>query len=400
MNFLEMAFAAGGSVLSDDGKKSTIDSPENLKALQLMVDGIKNGVGPEGRDDDDRGASPGAPGRPARRRSCATGPTRTRCRSMAPKVKGKFAVAPYPEFEGGGKAAVLGGHNMVISTYSKNPGAMLKFIDYATSTERIIKNAVKYSKTPTIAAAYDDPAVKKAMPFADALRAGVEQAKSRPVSPVYPQISEAIFKNINAALCRARPHRRTRSRRPTRTSTTPWRPSREQQMEAASVQAGTPTGRRSRGISERRLAAYMVSPSLILIALVAAYPIGYAIWLSLHEYSVRVAGLSRWAGTFGLRNYSTVLQDSEFWDAVKNTFIFTACSVTLETLLGHGDGAGDAQRLPGSGRSCAPSSWCRGPCSTVVTAMMWRTIFDPTLGFVERSCWAPTRCGSASRRRR
>ena len=38
------------------------------------------------------------------------------------------------------------------------------------------------------------------MPFADALQQGVEQAKSRPVSPVYPQISEAIFKNVNAAL--------------------------------------------------------------------------------------------------------------------------------------------------------------------------------------------------------
>jgi multiple sugar transport system substrate-binding protein len=118
----------------------------------------------------------------------------------APKVKGKFTVAPYPTFEGGGKAAVLGGHNMVISVYSKNPGGALKFIDYATSEKRIAKNAADYTKTPTIAAAYDDPAVKKAMPFADALRQGVEQAKSRPVSPVYPQISEAIFKNVNAAL--------------------------------------------------------------------------------------------------------------------------------------------------------------------------------------------------------
>ena len=118
----------------------------------------------------------------------------------APKVKGKFAVSAYPSFEGGGKAAVIGGHNMIISTYSKNPGAILKFIDYATSVKRITENAVKWSKTPTTAASYDDPAVKKAMPFSDALRQGVENAKARPVSPVYPQISEAIFKNVNAAL--------------------------------------------------------------------------------------------------------------------------------------------------------------------------------------------------------
>ena len=31
----------------------------------------------------------------------------------------------------------------------------------------------------------------------------------------------------------------------------------------------------------------MVAPSMILIAVVAAWPIIYAIWLSLHEYSVR-----------------------------------------------------------------------------------------------------------------
>src|ERR671921_2234214 len=91
------------------------------------------------------------------------------------------------------------------------------------------------------------------------------------------------------------------------------------------------TQRRSKGLSERRLAFLMVSPSMVLIALVAAYPIGYGIWLSLHEYSVRVAGLSRWAG---FRNYSTALQDSEFWSALVTTLVFTASSVFLELIIG------------------------------------------------------------------
>nr|MBA2516879.1 ABC transporter substrate-binding protein [Solirubrobacterales bacterium] len=37
-------------------------------------------------------------------------------------------------------------------------------------------------------------------PFADQLKQAVEQAKSRPVSPVYSQISQAIYKNVNGAL--------------------------------------------------------------------------------------------------------------------------------------------------------------------------------------------------------
>src|ERR671929_994222 len=102
-------------------------------------------------------------------------------------------------------------------------------------------------------------------------------------------------------------------------------------MEAASVRAGATTERRrSKGIPERRLAVLMVAPSMVLIAIVAVWPILYAIWLSLHEYSVRVAGLSRWAG---FRNYSNALQASEFWTALRTTLIFTVASVFLELVI-------------------------------------------------------------------
>jgi hypothetical protein len=42
-------------------------------------------------------------------------------------------------------------------------------------------------------------------------------------------------------------------------------------------QATTPAPRSSKGLSEKKLAFLMVSPSMVLIALVAAYPIGYGI---------------------------------------------------------------------------------------------------------------------------
>src|SRR3954468_8988139 len=107
-------------------------------------------------------------------------------------------------------------------------------------------------------------------------------------------------------------------------------------MAEATVSTGAPRKRRSRGLSEKGLAFWMVSPSMLLIALVAAYPIFYAIWLSLHEYSVRVAGLSRWAGPLGLRNYSKALSDPDWWAAFAHTMIFTAVSVTLEFTIGLG----------------------------------------------------------------
>ena len=117
------------------------------------------------------------------------------------KVKGKFAVAPYPEFEGGGKAAILGGHNSVISAYSKNPGGALKLIDYMTSEKRMTKNAAEVLQD---AGARRRPTTtrrsRRRCRSSTELKQAVEQAKSRPVSPVYSQISQAIYKNVNNAL--------------------------------------------------------------------------------------------------------------------------------------------------------------------------------------------------------
>ena len=150
--------------------------------------------------------------------------------------------------------------------------------------------------------------------------------------------------------------------------------------DAASVQAGTQK-RRSRGIPERRLATLMVAPSLFLIALVALWPIVYAIWLSLHEYSLIQAGVSRFAEPFGLGNYQDALASSEFWRATRITFIFTIASVFLETLLGLAMALIMHSAFKGQGllRTVVLVPWA---VLTVVTAIMWRTIFDPNLGFV------------------
>jgi multiple sugar transport system permease protein len=151
--------------------------------------------------------------------------------------------------------------------------------------------------------------------------------------------------------------------------------------EAASIEAGTSTRRRSRGIPERRLAKLMIAPSMALIALVALWPIVYAIWLSLHEYSLVQAGLSRWAAPAGLGNYIDALGDSEFWRATRITFVFTIASVVLETLIGLGMAMAMHSAFKGQGllRTVVLVPWA---VLTVVTAIMWRTIFDPNLGFV------------------
>jgi len=146
----------------------------------------------------------------------------------------------------------------------------------------------------------------------------------------------------------------------------------------AHLGAPAPTRRRSRSLSEKRLAVLMVSPSMILIALVAAWPIIYAIWLSLHQYSVRVAGLSRWVG---LDNYTSAVSSPDWRSALYHTIIFTVISVTLETMIGLGMALAMHRAFRGQGllRTVVLVPWA---VLTVVTAVMWRTMFVSPYGFI------------------
>jgi multiple sugar transport system permease protein len=120
---------------------------------------------------------------------------------------------------------------------------------------------------------------------------------------------------------------------------------------------------------------------------VALYPIVYAVWLSLHQYSLLQAGVSRWAvpnAPFG--NYTEALwgsRSSEWWEAVRTTFIFTVFAVALETLLGVAMALAMQSAFKGQGllRTVVLVPWAM---LTVVTAITWQTIFEPNLGFVNQ----------------
>ena len=145
-------------------------------------------------------------------------------------------------------------------------------------------------------------------------------------------------------------------------------------MEAATARTGRGKRRKEKsyGSEERRLAAMLLSPALVVIALVAAYPIGYAIWLSLTEYSVRVPGKWRFAG---FDNYTEAFGSTEFWDAVKNTFLFTGLSVSLELIIGLGMALAMHAAFKGRGllRTVVLVPWA---VLTVVSAITWRTLYS------------------------
>jgi multiple sugar transport system substrate-binding protein len=198
-NFIEVSSAVGGRILSEDGKKAELDSPQNLKALQFMVDGMKDGAAVKATrtymEEQARQAFEQGKATFMRNWSYAYALDK-----KAAKVKDHLAVTALPPFDGGQKGGVLGGNGPVISAFTKNPKASVLWLDYWTSEAVIKHNAAKYALPPTMPQIYDDPGVKKTLPYAAELRAAVQAATSRPVSPVYSQISEAVYTNVNKAL--------------------------------------------------------------------------------------------------------------------------------------------------------------------------------------------------------
>jgi multiple sugar transport system substrate-binding protein len=116
------------------------------------------------------------------------------------KVKGKVGVTMLPHDQGGTSATCIGGWQLAVSAFSKNKAEAVKFVRWLSSPEVSKMMAVLASNLPVFPQVYKDAEVLKANPwFAEALPV-VEGARSRPVTPRYTEVSDAVRSNMNAYL--------------------------------------------------------------------------------------------------------------------------------------------------------------------------------------------------------
>ncbi len=83
--------------------------------------------------------------------------------------------------------------------------------------------------------------------------------------------------------------------------------------------------------AERRLGWLLCAPAVIVMIAVTAYPIAYAVYLSLQRYDLRFPQLAHFVG---LSNYGAVLTSYYWWHALVVTLIITVVSVAIELVLG------------------------------------------------------------------
>jgi multiple sugar transport system permease protein len=85
--------------------------------------------------------------------------------------------------------------------------------------------------------------------------------------------------------------------------------------------------------AERRLGWLLCAPAVIVMVAVTAYPIGYAIYISLQRYILSAPQLTKFVG---FSNYGAILSSPFWWHALLVTIVITVVSVGIEFVLGMG----------------------------------------------------------------
>jgi multiple sugar transport system permease protein len=147
-----------------------------------------------------------------------------------------------------------------------------------------------------------------------------------------------------------------------------------------SAATGAPPIRKHRRTESARLGALLVSPTMLVLAVVVAYPTLAAVRQSMFGvpgFDQESGFVSQTEPFVGLDNYTAVFTEAggRFWNAFGNTVFLTATSVVLEVLLGVGMALIMHQALRGRAlvRAAILIPWA---IPTATVALLWRWIFN------------------------
>lgn len=185
----------GGNIVDDKGN-ITINNPGAIKALKTAASWIGT-IAPQGvlnyAEEEARGVFQN--GNAAFMRNWPYAWSLGNAKDS--KISGKIGVSALPKGGADGQnAATLGGWQLAVSKYSKNPAVAADLVMYMTSAESQKYRAINGSYNPTIASLYKDKDVLAANPFFGSLYDVFTNAVPRPATATgakYPEVSSAFW---------------------------------------------------------------------------------------------------------------------------------------------------------------------------------------------------------------
>jgi multiple sugar transport system permease protein len=127
--------------------------------------------------------------------------------------------------------------------------------------------------------------------------------------------------------------------------------------------------------------AGLAAPAVIATLVLIAYPLGYSLWVSLHEVAL---GGAHWEFV-GLDNYRSVVEDPVFWPSLRRTLLVAAGITLLTPMLGLGFALALNERFRGRGllRSVLILPWSLSQVTLALTfGWMFNSQFGPVNGLL------------------
>ena len=201
VNFAAAVQSAGGSILSPEGTKVTVDSAKALQGLEFLVNGFRQGWIPKVTltYEEESSQDAFAAGKFLFLDNWPDVYAALSVPGPQNKVYGKFGVAALPGPDGMGSSA-LGGANLAISAYSQHQRTALDFIKYMTNLDNERQMLEQGSFPPVWTKLYTDKSLIRRYPYLPVLEQAINSAQPRPAITNYDQASLAISSAVYEAL--------------------------------------------------------------------------------------------------------------------------------------------------------------------------------------------------------
>jgi multiple sugar transport system substrate-binding protein len=115
-------------------------------------------------------------------------------------VRGRVGVSVLPHAPGATPAATLGGWQLGVNAFSRRPEAAERLAAFLAGAPAQRALVLAYGYSPPRRSLYDDARLAAAQPFLPRLRAVLEAARPRPVSPYYVALSQTLQAEFSAVL--------------------------------------------------------------------------------------------------------------------------------------------------------------------------------------------------------
>jgi multiple sugar transport system substrate-binding protein len=200
-DMLEFIWSNGGGVLNVQTGEVLLDEPAAVEAVAFVRDRIIDKAAPRGvlNYEEPESLTLFVQGKAVFHRNWPYAWTLAND-PHGSKVAGKVGVGSLPSFQGHPPASALGGWQFGINRFSKHPDEAWRFIRFMTSYESQKALAFEAGRAPTRRAVYEDPDLRIRMPHLTAFLPAFEAARPRPLSPIYPMISQELQRFFSRAI--------------------------------------------------------------------------------------------------------------------------------------------------------------------------------------------------------